>query len=127
MVEDPARYERRDFHPRILAWAALGLVLLCVLASVFIFFFEKRLDRFFGYHGKATWTSSPEQQVPEPRLQVNSAQELQAMRAQEETVLQSYGWVDREHGVTRIPIEKAMQLLVQRGLPVRPSTPTPKP
>jgi len=127
MAEESARYERRDFHPRVLSWAALVLVIMCVLASVFIFFFEKGLDRFFGYRGKATWTSSPEMQVPEPRLQANPAQELSELRAQEETILQGYGWIDREHGVARIPIEKAMQLIVERGVPVRPSTPKPEP
>ena len=127
MAEESARYERRDFHPRVISWAALIMVILCVLSAIFILLFEKGLDRFFGYGGKATWTSTPESQVPEPRLQVNSAQDLKEMRAQEEVILQGYGWVDREHGVTRIPIEKAMQLLVQRGVPTRPSTPKPAP
>ncbi len=33
--------------------------------------------------------------------------------------LNSYGWVDRKHGVIRIPIERAMDLVAQRGLPTR--------
>ncbi len=37
----------------------------------------------------------------------------------EEKTLYSYGWVD-ETGTVRIPIERAMDLIVQRGLPVRP-------
>lgn len=127
MAEESARYERRDFNTRIIGWFALGLVILCVSASVFIFVFEKGLNRYFAYPGKATWTSSPEMEAPAPRLQVNSARELEEMRAQEEAILHGYAWVDREHGVTRIPIEKAMQLIVERGLPMRPSTPKPAP
>jgi hypothetical protein len=38
----------------------------------------------------------------------------------EEKSLYSYGWVDEKAGIVRIPIERAMDLLVQRGLPVRP-------
>ena len=39
---------------------------------------------------------------------------------EEEKTLYSYGWVDEKAGTVRIPIERAMDLLVQRGLPVRP-------
>jgi hypothetical protein len=31
--------------------------------------------------------------------------------------LGSYGWVDREHGVARIPIDRAMDLVVEGRLP----------
>jgi len=38
----------------------------------------------------------------------------------QEKQLRSYGWVDEKDGVARIPIERAMELIVQRGLPVYP-------
>jgi hypothetical protein len=34
--------------------------------------------------------------------------------------LVGYGWVDREAGIVRLPIERAMELLLERGLPTRP-------
>ena len=57
---------------------------------------------------------------PQPRLQTNPRDDLQNFREQEDTVLTSYGWVDRNAGIVRIPIEEAMKLTVQRGLPTRP-------
>jgi hypothetical protein len=57
---------------------------------------------------------------PEPRLQAAPAQELQKFRADEESLLNSYGWVDQNAGVVRIPITRAMDLILQRGLPTRP-------
>jgi hypothetical protein len=60
---------------------------------------------------------------PEPRLQVAPPQELQQLRAAEEAVLQSYGWVDQAAGVVRLPIERTMELVLERGLPVRPGVP----
>jgi hypothetical protein len=57
---------------------------------------------------------------PEPRLQTSPREDLQNFREQEDTVLKSYGWVDRNAGIVRIPIEEAMKLTVQRGLPTRP-------
>jgi hypothetical protein len=60
---------------------------------------------------------------PEPRLQVAPAQELQQMRAAEEALLHSYGWVDQAAGVVHLPVDRAMTLLVERGLPTWPELP----
>ena len=57
---------------------------------------------------------------PEPRLQTSPREDLQNLREREDMVLKSYGWVDRNAGIVRIPIEEAMKLTVQRGLPTRP-------
>ena len=58
---------------------------------------------------------------PSPRLQTMATQKLDLLktRAGEEEVLSSYGWVDRKTGVVRIPVDRAIELLAQRGLPVR--------
>ncbi len=56
---------------------------------------------------------------PEPRLQVNPKQELKDLRARELDTLDHYGWVDKNAGVARIPIENAMKLTLERGLPAR--------
>jgi hypothetical protein len=47
------------------------------------------------------------------------AQDLKETQAAEEALLHSYGWVDRAAGVVHIPIQQAMELLLQRGIPVR--------
>ena len=56
---------------------------------------------------------------PEPRLQTNPRQDLSDLRAGEDQQLQTYGWVDKSAGVVRIPIDEAMKIVVQRGLPAR--------
>jgi hypothetical protein len=56
---------------------------------------------------------------PAPRLQDNPQQELRELRARQESLLNGYGWVDKEAGVARIPIEDAMKMVVERGLPTR--------
>jgi hypothetical protein len=55
--------------------------------------------------------------VPLPNLQTLPTLDLTAFRAREDSVLHSYGWVDKEAGVVRIPIEEAMRILVERGMP----------
>jgi hypothetical protein len=61
---------------------------------------------------------------PQPRLEQNERIEIRDFRLKEEQTLNSYGWVDEKAGVVRIPIERAMQLLAQRGLPTNPKAGT---
>ena len=56
---------------------------------------------------------------PEPRLQVSAPKDLKQYKAAQEEILNSYGWVDEKAGVVRIPIDRAMDILAQKGLPVR--------
>ena len=56
---------------------------------------------------------------PEPRLQTNPRQDLADLRRREDAILSTYGWVDKNAGVVRIPIDEAMKLTLERGLPAR--------
>jgi hypothetical protein len=56
---------------------------------------------------------------PEPRLQIHPREDMLDLHAHEEEVLTTYGWVDKNAGIVRIPIEEAMKIVVQRGLPTR--------
>jgi hypothetical protein len=51
---------------------------------------------------------------PSPRLQVDPALDIHEHRKAEETLLTTYGWVDQQAGVVRIPIDRAMALLAER-------------
>jgi hypothetical protein len=54
---------------------------------------------------------------PGPRLQADPSQDLAAFRAEKRALIERTGWVDREAGIARIPIEDAMRLLAERGWP----------
>jgi hypothetical protein len=62
----------------------------------------------------------PQSAFPSPKLEEDERGQLNGIRLAEDKELYSYGWVDEKAGIVRIPIERAMDLLVQRGLPVRP-------
>ncbi|MFZ0759258.1 MAG: hypothetical protein WAM69_04845 [Candidatus Sulfotelmatobacter sp.] len=62
----------------------------------------------------------PQGKFPSPRLEEDERGQLNGIILQEEDSLYSYGWVDEKAGTVRIPIERAMDLIAQRGLPVRP-------
>ncbi len=56
---------------------------------------------------------------PGPDMLVVEPTVLKAYQATEETTLTTYGWVDQNAGTVRIPIDRAKDLLLERGLPVR--------
>ena len=68
------------------------------------------------------------QRFPTPRLQTDDGnQELADMHERESLLLDHYSWIDRGQGKVRIPIEHAMELIVQRGLPVASGMPAGQP
>jgi hypothetical protein len=60
-------------------------------------------------------------QFPNPRLQQNPRSELDLMKDEEDRRIHSYGWVDRKAGIARIPIERALDIVAQKGLPRVPA------
>lgn len=65
-------------------------------------------------------------EFPLPRLETNEIGQLRDRRLMEENTLDTYGWVDQKSGVAHIPIERAMDLLAQRGLPTSQPVGAPK-
>jgi len=103
---------------------AFGVALL--IAAVIIHFLVWLLFAYFASReSQRTAREFPlaaEQQnrlPPEPRLQTNPRQDLTDLRRREDALLGSYGWVDKNAGVVRIPIGEAMRLTLERGLPAR--------
>ena len=54
---------------------------------------------------------------PEPRIEVAPYEQLQQLRVKEDHILNSYAWVDKQSGVVRVPIDRAIDLLAAKGLP----------
>jgi hypothetical protein len=68
------------------------------------------------------------QNFPTPRVQADDGnQDVANLHARESLLLDHYSWADRQSGKVRIPIERAMELIAQRGLPVAPSVQTAAP
>lgn len=57
---------------------------------------------------------------PDPRLQDHPESDLVRMRAEDERVLGSYAWENQGKGTVRVPIERAMEMVLENGLPVWP-------
>jgi hypothetical protein len=117
-------YEKRDVHARPLVMFGIGLLILTGIVLVLMAWmfgqFEVRAERVDVPESPLTaGTGGP---PPEPRLQVLPRIDLSRQHSEEDALLNQYGWVDRGAGIARIPIDRAMDLLVQKGLPMRTET-----
>jgi hypothetical protein len=114
------RHERGDVQAGPIAAFVVGLVMLTGLVLLLTGWL---LHYFAARQAKLDVPASPlamlQEKPPEPRLEVVLDQVLRQVRADEEALLHTYGWVDRQAGIVRIPIDRAMTLLTARGLPVR--------
>jgi hypothetical protein len=123
-------YERQDLSPKGVFYFMAGLAVLGVVIHLIISSMYGYLDRYDKAHQPPVnplVTTSPNTRqltradtlaFPQPRLEENEIRQLnQVLQAQNET-LATYGWVDEKAGVVRIPIDRAMEIVAQNGLPV---------
>src|ERR1700723_3740293 len=116
------RFDHGEVNYNALTKFAIGLILATIFsAGLVLGLFQYLLHREGGV--PASRIESPAQDArqlpPEPRLEETPMTDLQEMRAAEDQVLHSYGWSDQQNGIVRLPIDRAMELIAQRGLPVR--------
>jgi hypothetical protein len=117
-------HEESDVNIRAIFGFGLGLLAVGVVVHVLVWLLFMSFTA--GEHVQAPLqyplaAADADRLPPEPRLQTAPRQDLIDLRAQEQQRLRTYSWVDRNAGVVRIPIEEAIRLTLDRGLPVRPS------
>jgi len=112
-------YETADLDPGGIGLIGTMFVLGLIISSLVTALYYQAVSIRTQHREGALLVPVPHQArtFPTPRLQARPPHELAAFRQRENAMLENYGWVDREKGVVRIPIDRAMDLLVQRGLP----------
>ena len=115
-------YEPRDARVGII----FGVILFLVVSVIIIHFI---LKDFLGHMNRKPEPQDgyePRQRAgvevthpTVPRLQLSAPADLQAFRTREAAELNSYGWVNQSSGIVHIPIERAMELVLEKGLPIR--------
>ncbi|MBV9297958.1 MAG: hypothetical protein JO066_03205 [Verrucomicrobia bacterium] len=112
-------HETRDISLRVVTWSAIGLVVSAIAICLTV---GGLFNLFKSQHPSASAPSritAPGTLPSQPRLQINPAYDLQQLREMENARLSSYGWVEKSAGIVRIPIDRAITLVAQRGLPAR--------
>jgi hypothetical protein len=104
-------YERTDIESTDVAWLAVGLGLFVIVTPLLLpFVFPQSMRH-------RTPSAPPALSADAPRLEITPKEDRQRFDHSEAQLTDSYGWTDRDHGTVRIPVSRAMELLVQRGLP----------
>src|SRR4051812_42283703 len=96
-------HERTDVSVRGVTWVAIGLIVAAIVIHVGIWLYERKLNRIYPSPSMDSRIAVPQMRPPEPRLQRNPTADWRELRAADEAVLQSYGWVNRDAGTIRIP------------------------
>jgi hypothetical protein len=126
-------YEREDLRPATIFAFFVALIILGVLIQFVVAGMLHLFEKYNAIHqprqnplvqvesDTRKVTPGDIQKFPQPRLEDNERRELRQFRLGEEQTLNGYS-VDAANATTRIPIDRAMQLIVERGLPTRPQT-----
>jgi hypothetical protein len=124
MEPDESRgHETSDAHFRSVVVSGIGLfglIIFGLLVSLGLYAYLKKESADPGKHPDTFVEVKENAMPPKPRLQSDPHATLVVLRAAEDSALSSYGWVNRESGVARIPIGRAMEIIMKKGLPVRP-------
>src|SRR5580658_2099798 len=118
-------FERKDVNVFQISAFGIGLLLACIVVvfamwAMFDFFFHRE-DAKNADNPNALMMKERPSKPPEPRLQAEPRMELKDMKADEDTILSSYGWLDPNKGTVRIPIDLAIDMVAAKGLPSKPS------
>lgn len=136
-------FEREDLSTRgvfvfMIGLAIVGLVIYFIIVGMYSFLdkYERAqtttasplvsnadgIQRYIPYdpaHGDSVTKDFKENSAP--MLENDERGQFKDFLLNQEDQLNSYGWVDQQTGVAHIPIRRAMDLIVERGLPVRPA------
>jgi hypothetical protein len=140
MEDNPeVRHETSDINVRAVIWSIaifIGVAVVIHVALYFLFEFFAAGERRRNDEPVTLVRTGRRAQPPEPRLQPFPDQpaawqgaqqratfntpvtDMEELTAREENILTSYGWANREEGLVRIPIDRAMELMLERGVPL---------
>jgi hypothetical protein len=123
-------FEQEDLSSKTALYFLAGLVLVGLVVYLIVFGMYRFLDSYATAHQPSmspmvtpeadTRAVTPEnaETFPQPRLEENERTQFRSFIEDQDRKLATYDWVDKDRGTVRIPIDRAMELIEQRGLPV---------
>jgi hypothetical protein len=124
LQQHPAGHEARDAKIAPIVLTGAGLALTVAIVGLVVYGIFQYLETHPATGARPNPMSAEESQIPpRPRIEEHPAIEIQQLHAQENSILSTYGWTDKKTGVVRIPIDRAMELQLERGFPTRKEAP----
>jgi hypothetical protein len=110
-----ADYERSDIAPAVVGWIAIGLALFVLAVPLVMpLVFPQSI-----YRGNPA--ARPALVSDAPPLEVQPSDRMRRQREADREFATTYGWIDRNRKIVRIPVSRAVERLLQIGLPDWPS------
>lgn len=118
-----AEYEHTDIDPsvgyRFGFWLAISMLVGAAIVYGTYAFLVSRGEAQDAAARNYPLAQGVSQEPPAPRLQTQPFKDVMQLKGDQRALLHSYGWLDKANGVVHIPIERAMSLTLERGLPAR--------
>ncbi len=119
-------HEAREVNIKLILLSTLGMVILVLVVCFVTVGIFNYLSNTQAQPERANELPHPMELPRAPRVQEHPWEEFKVLHANEARVLNSYAWVNQANGAVRIPIDRAIDLIAERGLPVGPSAASPK-
>jgi hypothetical protein len=113
-------HERTDADARAITRFGIALALIVILSQLMLWWLFDHLsgkEAKLSPHVSALIRAQAPKEPPEPRLQGNPQRDMRKMLEDENAVLNHYGWVDPDRGIVRLPVDRALEIVAQKGLP----------
>jgi hypothetical protein len=121
-LSDPRqRHEERDINVWAIGKVGIGLILTTIASILIVLGIFRFLEVQYAAQPPAqpALVQDARQLPPEPRLVPNESATLQEVRTAEDQILNGYSWADQQHTLVKIPINQAIDKVLQKGLPSR--------
>ena len=119
-TDSQAGYELSALRPGYIAFFGIGLAVIVgisvIIASLIV---QYKTVQHARKDTPIPRLAREREAMSELRLQVDAPNELRQLRAAEEAALNSYGWADKDAGIVKMPVDRAMEILAKKGLPAR--------
>jgi hypothetical protein len=119
---DTVQFEASDVSTRPVVYSVVALAaftIIFTIAANYVYFGLAARQKALSPAASPLAEQYAAKEPPEPRLQLRPKSDLEALHASEDKVLSTLAWVDKDAGVVQVPIERAMQMLLAKGLPAR--------
>lgn len=118
-----AKYEHTDIDAAIgykfALWLAVSMVISVFIVYGVFWYFEGQERSANAVAQKYPLAAGQTKEPPTPHLQTQPFSDVYTLRQAEALKLGSYGWIDKDGGIARLPIDRAMEVMLERGFPSR--------
>jgi hypothetical protein len=118
-----AKYEHTDIDVSVgykfALWLSVAMLISVGIVYGSFWFLEGQERTASALAQKYPLAVGQQKAPPLPNLQTQPFKDVYELRHSENEKLTSYGWVDKEGGIARLPVDRAMEVILQRGLPTR--------